>query len=179
MNSTMRIWIGLALMSGMLLGCQQGQQAGEHDDDHDHFHEHDHASSDHRPGDFAAAVASLSDLNEEIAAEVREGHAHHAEEALHQILDIARWLPEIAADSDMPEDQWNEVDTYSLTLAELIENTSASLHGSDAYDYSQTEADVMQIVGSLQKIVDAGEWNGNSFNALPNEIAADNDPSGE
>ena len=33
-------------------------------------------------------------------------------------MDVATWLPEIAADSDMPEAQWNEVKSWSSLLAE-------------------------------------------------------------
>ena len=174
----------------LVVGCRQSEQADDHghshgdhghshsDDgdkhDHDHFHEHDHVTADHRPEDFADAVESLASLNQEIATELESGDIDHADHAIHEILDIARWLPEIAADSDMPEGQWNEVDAHSTTLTNLIGVIHTDVHErASSIDYTQTEQDVAKIVTSLRKIVADGAWNRGFYGESGSEVASD------
>jgi hypothetical protein len=69
-----------------------------------------HVIPAHKPKNFPDAVRRLRALDEEI------GRAPADAKSLAMATDIAGWLPEIAAESDMPEAPWREVDQLSSTL---------------------------------------------------------------
>ncbi len=73
----------------------------------------------------------LRELNDQIARGVAKGQPAAApdEKTLNIALDIANWLPEIAAESDMPEKPWNEVNARS---AALVADYQAILSGTAA-----------------------------------------------
>lgn len=171
----------LAATPLLFVGCDAGQSAAENDDhdhghshahdhdhghshgdDHDHFHEHDHVVPDHKPTDFGEAVARIGELHEEIGEEFAEGHADHADEAVHVMLDLARWLPEIAADSDMPEKDWVAVKADAAALGQVFDDIHHAIHDDKEIEYSQVAADVPPIIERLKTIVDEGAWNDDS-----------------
>jgi hypothetical protein len=110
----------------VLAGCGGESSAGE-DDDHV-----GHVIPAHKPKTFPAAVHRLRELNGQIGREVGAGPAASSsgEKTVHIALDIANWLPEIAADSDMPVTPWNVVDAGSELLAAdyqaILSNPSAA-----------------------------------------------------
>ena len=84
-------------------------------------HEDEHAGHvipAHKPKTFPAAVHRLRELNDQFCAtgSPRGAASPTGRRALQIALDIANWLPEIAADSDMPEAPWNEVNTRSARI---------------------------------------------------------------
>ncbi len=93
-------------------GCDGGGVPGAHE-------EHvGHVIPAHRPATFPDAVRRLRALDEAIGRGVVEGSAGRPidDRTLSMATDIAGWLPEIAAESDMPEDRWIEVDRLSAGL---------------------------------------------------------------
>ncbi len=96
-------------------GCKsQSASAMEDDNDHDHDHAGHHAPA-HKPKDLPEAVKRLRELNHKIELMVARGKRQSLVEdrTLPIALDIATWLPEIAADSDLPEPLWNAVNRQS------------------------------------------------------------------
>jgi hypothetical protein len=93
-------------------GCGVG--SSEAGDDHA-----GHVIPAHKPKNLPEAVRRLRTLNEQIGRMIAEGKAKALgdDKALTFALDIANWLPEIAADSDMPEAPWNRVNAESGRLA--------------------------------------------------------------
>ena len=92
-----------------LAGCH-----AENPRDNANGHEEEHAGHvipAHKPKTFPDAVHRLRELNDQF----RSGSATDRK-SLGIALDIANWLPEIAADSDLPEPQWNEVNARSARL---------------------------------------------------------------
>ncbi len=103
------------LAAGCLLlsaGCGE-HSPGEDDDDHV-----GHVIPAHKPKAFPQAVHRLRDLNDQFIRDgvAGQGKSSPDEKTLHMALDIANWLPEIAADSDMPEAPWDEVNARSATI---------------------------------------------------------------
>ena len=102
------VTFGAAACLLAVAGCQ---------DEHSPSAEHDHAGHV-IPGTSRRRSRTLSGARElrgqiALAASERTGS-----EAMPIALDIAAWLPEIAADSDMPEQPWNRVnDQASVLLA--------------------------------------------------------------
>jgi hypothetical protein len=73
-----------------------------------------HVIPAHKPKSFPDAVRRLRELNDALSGDRDSGTKSLG--GLQIALDIANWLPEIAADSDMPETPWNEVNTRSARL---------------------------------------------------------------
>jgi len=84
----------------------------------------EHHTPAHKPADYPAAVARLSELDREIVA----GHARPAGEldVFTEAGDIVRWLPELAADSDLGEEPWNRIARGADELGTLIARVQAA-----------------------------------------------------
>ena len=98
--------------------------------------EPEHHVSAHMPPNFPAAVLRLSQLHDEFIhhstqhsprpATRETGDSHHSNESAAtdpyaEMCDILRWLPQFAADSDLPEASWNRVNTAALALETVLE----------------------------------------------------------
>jgi hypothetical protein len=112
--STLAYRVGLATSLFVLAGCRGDNSPGE-DHDHDHI---GHVIPAHKPKAFPEAVHRLRELNDRIARGKSEGQPAAApdDRTLNIALDIANWLPEIAAESDIPEKEWNEVNARSAAI---------------------------------------------------------------
>ena len=77
-----------------------------------------HVIPAHKPRTFPEAVRRLRALNAAIGRIVARGGARSFGEdrSLPHALDIANWLPEIAADSDMPEGPWEQVNARAARI---------------------------------------------------------------
>jgi hypothetical protein len=105
------------LVAALLLapaGCQGEHSPGEANDD-DHV---GHVIPAHKPKAFPQAVARLRELNDQFVRDGVSGQAGASAdvEPLQIALDIANWLPEIAADSDLPEGPWEDVNARSAAI---------------------------------------------------------------
>ncbi len=94
-----------------------------------------HVIPAHKPAAFPDAIRRLRELNDQF---VRDGIASSAgaspdQKLLHIALDIANWLPEIAADSDLPEAPWNDVNVRSATIVAdyqaIVSGDAANVRG--------------------------------------------------
>ncbi|MDG2221403.1 MAG: hypothetical protein P8L85_08495 [Rubripirellula sp.] len=107
-----------------------------------HF-EHDHEVPHHWPVDLDDAVSKIRERLNPADAQVDQQHNsndhHHADEHGHehgddhghehgggeknaqdQIADIVSWIPAIAADTNLPEQDWNQIESAANSLtAEL------------------------------------------------------------
>jgi hypothetical protein len=116
-----------------------------HHHDHDEFHQHDHYVPAHKPHTFAEGVASLREHHEQIIAG-KAGDTESPERVLNILIDLARWLPELAADSDMPEGRWNRVNAASGTLR-------AAYLAVEGRESSSQLKELSGLVGELEGLV--------------------------
>ncbi len=137
--STLAYRVGLTTSLLILAGCRGEHSPGE---DHDHI---GHVIPAHKPKAFPEAVRRLRELNDRIARGEAEGQPASApdDRTLNIALDIANWLPEIAAESDMPVNEWNEVNARSATLVADYEKI-----------LSRTDAPSIAVRGAGQAISD-------------------------
>ncbi|MBY0395369.1 MAG: hypothetical protein K2X91_02720 [Thermoleophilia bacterium] len=118
--------LALALTFGLAAGCG-------HDHDHDHADHDDegpaHVIPAHRPVTFPDGVRSLRAYHERIGKTLAEGGETPDPAALAEALDVAKWLPEIAAESDMPEAPWDAVSRDAGAVAEALDGLLARVKG--------------------------------------------------
>lgn len=111
----------------------------------------------HKPKDFPSAVRRLRELNDQIVSKLADGKARSlvAEKTLPIALDIANWLPEIAAGCDMPEPPWNEVNARSATLVADYQKILASTAIDDRpADFSALAIGASTTIKSLETLLD-------------------------
>lgn len=115
----------------LLCGCQgaaetkhEHEHEHEHEHKHEHEHEHEHSehhTSHHKPQDFRQALAELERQYAEIQV-LASSRAAELPQELEELVEIIRWLPEIAGDSDMPEADWNVVNAASRELLTAVKS---------------------------------------------------------
>jgi hypothetical protein len=142
-----------------LAGCRDAHDENGHDHDHGHNHDHDHDHAEHvdpahRPADFPEAVARLLAGHEAAAAALAAGRNDAAhDEHLPILSDLARWLPEIAADSDLPEAAWNRVAQAASTLQSVYESVHTTLDADGPVPperLAQARAPLLELQGVLK-----------------------------
>ena len=129
-----------------LAGCH-----GEHRSGHDDIHI-GHVIPAHKPKSFPDAVRRLRELNPQIGRNLDKGQPGSPtdEKTLNIATDIANWLPEIAADSDMPEPPWNEVNIRSATIvADYQAIRSVSVNG----DARSRVEDAARAISDLETLL--------------------------
>lgn len=85
--------------------------------------EHGHAAPAHKPATFAKGVAQV----ERRYLQAAEGPKASEQTAVRdqELADVIDWLPELAADTDLDEAAWNDVQRSSRELAALWERRHA------------------------------------------------------
>jgi hypothetical protein len=113
--------IALTLLPA-IAGCGQGKES---------LHEMDHATPEHWPKDLADAVDKISQRLAIFKSD--PGHAI----ARQQLRDLVNWVPEIAADTDIPEPHWIPIHRLSETLRNHLR--------ADEVDVSDIEEDFSRL----------------------------------
>jgi hypothetical protein len=108
----------------LFVGC-----AGEDAAKTSHF-EHDHEVAPHWPSDLADAAAKI---RERLA--VNETKHLDPQQAADEIADIVGWVPEIAADTDLSEQDWIPLDQAAESLSANLRATKNALN-----DANRTQA---------------------------------------
>ena len=102
------IGVYMIAIAMLLTGCQ-GKQGVE---------EEDHHIPEHLPADFDQALTRI----EQLAAHLGTGAALEKMptevNVSTELRDVVRWLPELAAQSDLAEEDWNQVDRATVDLIE-------------------------------------------------------------
>jgi len=138
----------------------------------------EHYSSAHKPADYPAAVARMQDVHQEIRTGplvVREVHAthdhhhhhdhshehHHSHghahqhvhlDALQEMSDLVRWLPDLAADSDLKEEHWKRVYAAANSLEVILTEASSRSGDERRATYLQYETEIDRHLRQLTEI---------------------------
>lgn len=109
-----------ALLLWVIPGCGQSSADSADDDHHlEHFVPH------HKPANFADAVAEIDFRTRHLSEHAGHGHAHEAEE-FQELVEIVDWIPELAADSDLNEPEWNKARNAAARIAGKLEAAKGS-----------------------------------------------------
>ncbi len=106
----------LCLAASVLTIAVSGCQSSASGDDDSRLEHHVPA---HKPPTFRAAVEQLQIRSQHLTG---ESAADHSATERTELLDIIRWLPELAGDSDLRRPDWEQVQRESREMAQLIES---------------------------------------------------------
>lgn len=110
-----------------LTGCSSAKVSeSTTSSEEDEHHEHAHAPA-YKPKTFTQAIDEIKKQLLTIEAESDEGHLSHAREELALLREFIHWLPELAGDTDMAEQEWNEVQAVSQQMLQLCERADAEM----------------------------------------------------
>ncbi|TWT29636.1 hypothetical protein [Blastopirellula retiformator] len=100
------VW-SLTVACAALLAAGCGAQTEEHAE---------HRDPPHYPNGFVGAVQRLRAI--EVAASEKRliASAHPDGDVVREAADLVRWLPELAADTDLSRDDWNEMFAATASL---------------------------------------------------------------
>jgi hypothetical protein len=120
-QSSSQIILGLFICLLPVAGCDSARSQSE-PGGHEEVHI-GHVIPAHKPRSFPQAVSRCRELYDQISGAMAHGNPNPSVDPrlLSIALDIANWLPEIAADSDMPPAPWNEVQARAANLASAYE----------------------------------------------------------
>lgn len=139
----------VALLFG--LGCtteEHSEHDHDHEHEHEHTHEHEHREIAHKPADYPKAVRRLRELHEQLAAEEK---IDSKLDPWDEYLDLVRWLPELAADSDLAKEPWDNIHQTSKGLEQSLKPILASAHPESAY--SEAVAEIEPLLNELDRAV--------------------------
>jgi len=162
--------------TGLLMLLAAGCSPGDHEEAEHHF-------APHLPVNFQAAVARLQVVHQEITGgpltsrEVKSSRKqHHAEgeddeystlDPLEEMEDLVGWLPDFAADSELTEEPWNQVDAGSKRLGGIITRALSQNEANrrDAYlkEAKQVENELRQLQ-EISKLLPSAETPGRQNN---------------
>ncbi|MBI1347810.1 hypothetical protein GC163_16160 [bacterium] len=114
----------------------------------DHDHEHEHGIPSHKPKTLTDAVGQLVPRWKSVTAEVQAGHVEHVEGEFTELLDIIRWLPELAADTDLKKAEWEQVQHSSQELETIVLALRSSRGISNSEDFDTLAAQLLRLAES-------------------------------
>ncbi len=166
------VLLSAAVLSlGLMIGCgQQGQTGGEQDaiqpdsggqqaasvDPHDvPITEEQKQQLREETAKFADAVAKVEELRNIVQRETQDGSPENPLE-VHQALDkadlVVQWLPEIARDSGVPKEDWEQVTTAANELRELFDKVHLNIDNKADPDFASVQQQMDARIGELQAI---------------------------
>jgi hypothetical protein len=137
--------VGCLLIVVIYAGCQPAANTATQDADHDHEHDHDHSD---RPESLRAAIVELKEMRDQIRTAMDNNDPDSAHEPLHDVGKLLAAMPELAADTDLPESEWQEIKQEVDQLFKAFGDVDASFHTKGADKQAAYEA--------VKSIIDEG-----------------------
>jgi len=141
---------------------------GDHDHgDHDHG-DHDHGDHDHGDHDHGDHDHGDHDHGDHDHDGHDHGHGHtHGHGHGHEIVsvgifeewcDVVRWLPSIAANSDMEKSEWDQINGGCQSLSDLVASLSGNQSDAEKRKiYIAHEKEIQQMLQTVKQANEAFE----------------------
>lgn len=152
--------LGIVLLCLLGSGCspsttsaqgEGGEQAEEH-------HHHDHG---HRPKSYVSAIHQIKQARDEIKAAFDAGTPNECDNALHEVAEVLDVLPEVAAETDLPKEEWQIVKDQSKHLFDQFMKIHDGFHGGGSGEQTSFDSVADAINTSIEtlesKIAATGE----------------------
>jgi len=114
-----------------------------------------HERPAHKPYSFSAAVERLERL-ERLHAEISRdltSPRNQTADIFAEYFDVVRWLPELAADSDLSKELWDRIDTQSNVLWLYLESVSKAPPDRRQDAYQRQRGQIEKCLVNLRKLV--------------------------
>jgi hypothetical protein len=128
----------IAMCCGLLPGCRESKH-----EDSSHVHE------EHFPAHWPVTIFVAADRLQALHADPKSGVSSASVSAEKQWVDLFRWLPELAADSDLTKSDFDRIDAISLKYAILFEKM---LEQGQTIETMKSQAGVLDAIEMLQSI---------------------------
>ncbi|MDX1962631.1 MAG: hypothetical protein SFX18_05725 [Pirellulales bacterium] len=164
--NTMTLFAGRSLRLAsccwcLLLAAGCGTTAIEGAAEDDYEHQHGHEIPGHRPADFSQLLPAIRARHDQLSGTViplNEANQNLAAE----LGDLLAWLPELAAESDLPEESWSKLVSQSRELLPRFTlwrrtftvNTSTAATAPPTYP----QAEIQALLSTLMEIDRDGSW---------------------
>lgn len=123
-------------------------------DDHDD-HDHDHEGHDHDHGDHEGHDHGEHDDHDHDHADPFEPTHRVTVDIFTELKDVAKWLPSIASDGDLPRDSWNTSKEVSETMTSRLEKVMESgLPLVQRTAYQSESAEIENWIKKLESLVE-------------------------
>ena len=132
---------GGLLLSGSI-GCGTSESTVEAEAGHEHF------VQPHKPANLRDAVSEIGRRSRSLVAHADHSHGDEREQLI-QLADIVNWIPELAADSDLSEEDWNQAASVSRRMARSL----STLVQSDKPDFHRLEDEILPLKARLTPLV--------------------------
>ncbi len=166
------IWTGVVITSFCLaVGCSQkasqegGKAGGEGsaaDTAEKEYNPHDapiteqqKAKLKEETAKLSGAVAKIKEFRDAIEEETKRGipeNPYQAHQSLDQVDLVLQWLPQIARDSDVPKEHWEEINTMANDLRTLFEKVHQNIDDQQHPDFPSIAPAVDQKIARLDEI---------------------------
>jgi len=124
-------------------GCHRASATDE-----DHL---EHHVPPHKPQNLTSAIDQIERRFEALAHDQTSPITDRAIQ-LKELVEIVRWLPEIAGDSDLPEEQWNVVDQVSEQLWPLLQGQLTRVERGEDFSLEPLHSSVSAAVQQLCEV---------------------------
>jgi len=131
-----------------LVGCG-GATSETSAEAHDHGHDHEH---DHRPESLHAAVAELTEMRDRVRDAILDGDPNDAHDPLHDVGELLEAIPDIAAETDLPKEEWDAVNTANDELFDAFGAIDKAFHTKDGDKKAAYEGVAEQLDGAIEAI---------------------------
>ena len=133
----------LCLVLAMVEGCNSTEQASENLDHHGHSHDHSNA-----PKTLQVAITELRDMWADISTAMENSDPDAAHVPLHNVGSLLEAMPDLAADTDLPENQWSEIKVQADRLSGAFRDVDSAFH--------EKEGDKLAAYESAKVTIDEG-----------------------
>lgn len=166
------MWAGVVITSFCLVvGCNQNapKQGGKAGGDSSSA---DAAKKEYNPHDvpvteeqkvklkeeaakLSGAMAKIKEFRDATEEETKGGipeNPYKAHQALDQIDLVLQWLPQIARDSDVPKELWEEINTTANDLRTLFEKVHQNIDDQKHPDFASVAQAIDQKIARLEEM---------------------------
>lgn len=117
--------------------------------DHDHDHDHDHG---HRPASLEAAVEEVLACRDVIRSAMEKDKPDDAHDPLHEVGELLELLPDLAAETDLPKEEWEALKAATDRLMDAFGQIDKAFHQKDGDRQGAYEKSAAEVDAAIQEI---------------------------
>lgn len=144
--------LGLVLLCTIgAAGCthSDGSSGSQSGGDASAYAQQEHHVPPYKPKDLPAALKSLRGRCAELIKHRSQNEPGPFTKEFQEALDIAGWLPEFGADSDLGEAEWNRINEASKRLVDQLSKLQATDSVGSAKDVREQIDSALDSVGEV------------------------------